>query len=535
MFEEFERQVKDVIRRTLKEEDITAEPSLEEPVEDFGDLSTPICFELASVLKKPPSSIAEELVEKMEAGGLIRKIKAEKGYINFYLNYEKLAPMLLREIKEKKGDYGRGRGKERVVLEHTSANPDGPLHIGHARNGIIGDTLSRIMKFAGYAVESQYYINDMGKQLAVVVWGLRRFQLDEKKKKDHAIADIYVKARKELEKDPSFEEEISQLMKAYEAGADDIRGEFEKAVNYCLEGIAQTLERINIHHDSFIWESSFLRDSSVKKAIDKLERSKYARRDGALSLDLSEFGIEKELVLTRADGTSLYPARDIAYHLWKAGRGTVIDIFGSDHKLVSRQLSAALSILGEKRPEFIIYEFISLPEGKMSTRKGVFISLDELLDESVKRAYEEVDKRRPDLNAKSKSRIAESVGVGAVRFNIVKVSPEKSLIFRWEEALDFERQGAPFVQYAYARACRILEKADVPESFHVGDLTEHERRLIKALSRFPSIVREAADSRRPHIVAAYALELANCFHRFYMFDTVLKSEKEVLRRCKFLS
>ncbi|MBU2559856.1 arginine--tRNA ligase, partial [archaeon] len=502
--------------------------TLEEPPGDFGDLSAP-CFELAPLLKKSPNDIAEELASKIKPSGLIKEVKAAGGYINFYLNFEKLVPDLINKIKSEGDDYGRGSKKEKIVLEHTSANPDGPLHIGHGRNAIIGDTLARIMRFAGYGVETQYYINDMGRQLAVVVWGLETRALDKEKKNDHAISEVYIAANKEVEENEEHEAAISGLMKGYEAGDEKIKERFEFAANYSTEGAKETLERMHIKHDIFVWESVFVRDCSVEKVVKELEQTKYFKINEVGYLDLSEFGIEKELILKRRDGTYLYATRDIAYHLWKSKRGRVVDVLGADHKLVSSQLGHALEILGEEPPELVIYEFISLPEGSMSTRRGVFVSLDDLLDESVKRAYEEVDKRRPDESTTLKSNISESVGTGAVRFNIVKIAPEKSLVFRWEDALDFEKQGSPFIQYAYARACRILEHEKPAADFDTGELKENETALLKLLSKFPDVVLESANSGKPALLATYTSELASAFHRFYMFEPVLKSDEKDFR------
>ena len=526
MFEEFKRQAEKELSDVLEERDIKL--SLEEPPGEFGDVSAP-CFELAPILKKSPKDIAEELASEIKPSGLIKDVKAVSGYINFYLDYEKLAPDLINKIKSEGNNYGGAKEKGKIVLEHTSANPDGPLHIGHARNAIIGDTLARIMRFAGYGVETQYYINDMGRQLAVVVWGLETRKLDKKKKNDHAVLEVYVDANRAVEENPEHEQAISELMKGYEAGDKRIKEQFEHIVNYSIEGTKETLKRLNTKHDTFVWESTFVRDSSVEKVIKALEGTEYFREDEAVYLDLKKFDIEKELVLKRKDGTYLYATRDIAYHLWKSKRGQVIDVLGADHKLVSSQVTAALEILGQDVPELIIYEFISLPEGSMSTRKGVFISLDELLDESVKRAYEEVHKRRPEENEEFKSNVAESVGTGAVRFNIVRISPEKAMVFRWEDALDFEKQGSPFIQYAYARACRILEKEKAEQEFAIRGLKENETAVLKLLSKFPGVVDEAARSRKPALLAAYTSELAAAFHRFYMFEPVLKSREKDFR------
>jgi arginyl-tRNA synthetase len=522
MFTEFRKEVEEKLAE-VTERKIT----LEEPPGDFGDISAP-CFELAPILKKAPNDIAEELAAQIKPSGLVKEVKAAGGYINFYLNYEKLAPELINRIKNEGDDFGRGGGKEKIVLEHTSANPDGPLHIGHGRNAIIGDTLTRIMRFAGYDVETQYYINDMGRQLAVVVWGLETRKLSSEKN-DHAISKVYIDANKEVEENPEHEGAISELMKGYEAEDEKIKEKFEFAANYSIDGAKETLERLNIVHDEFVWESKFVRESSVEKVVESLKKTEFYKEDEVGYLDLNDFGIEKELILKRKDGTYLYATRDIAYHQWKSKRGRVVDVLGADHKLVSSQLSRALEILGDGAPELIIYEFISLPEGSMSTRRGVFISLDDLLDESVKRAYEEVDKRRPDESREFKSNISESVGTGAVRFNIVKIAPEKSMVFRWEDALDFEKQGSPFIQYAYARACRILEKEKPTQKFDIPELNENETALLKLLSKFPEIITEAGNSRKPAIIATYTSELASAFHRFYMFEPVLKSKEKDFR------
>jgi arginyl-tRNA synthetase len=522
MFTEFKKEVEEKLAE-VTERKIT----LEEPPGDFGDISAP-CFELAPNLKKAPNDIAEELAAQIKPSGLVKEVQAAGGYVNFYLNYEKLAPELINRIKKEGDDFGRGGGKEKIVLEHTSANPDGPLHIGHGRNAIIGDTLTRIMRFAGYKVETQYYINDMGRQLAVVVWGLETRKLSSEKN-DHAISKVYIAANKEVEENPEHEGAISELMKGYEAEDEKIKERFEFAANYSIDGARETLKRLNIGHDNFVWESKFVRESSVEKVVEDLKKTKFYKEDEVGYLDLNGFGIEKELILKRKDGTYLYATRDIAYHQWKSKRGHIVDVLGADHKLVSSQLTAALEMLGEGAPELIIYEFISLPEGSMSTRRGVFISLDDLLDESVKRAYEEVDKRRPDESREFKSNISESVGTGAVRFNIVKIAPEKSMVFRWEDALDFEKQGSPFIQYAYARACRILEKEKPTQKFDIPELNENETALLKLLSKFPEIITEAANSRKPAIIATYTSELASAFHRFYMFEPVLKSEEKDFR------
>jgi len=507
------------------------EPALQEPRGGYGDLASAACFSLAKARRKAPAELAEELVRELDLTGarFIARAEALNGFINFHFNYPELARATLERVAGEGRSYGRGRRRGKVILEHTSANPDGPLHIGHGRNAVIGDSLARIMRFAGYEVETEYYLNDMGRQLAVVVLGLRRLELDREVKQDHAIARVYVEASRMVEEREELQEELSRLMRAYEAGDEATVREFREAAEYCMRGIRETLRRLGIHHDITVWESEFVRSGSVQRVVERLEATEHARRDEVLYLDLSSFGIEKELVLCRRDGTMLYATRDIAHHLWKAERGRAIDVWGADHKLLAEQMRAVMRILGAPEPEFVIHEFITLPEGSMSTRRGRFISMDELLDEAAERALREVERRRGDRPEEFRRRVAEQVAVGAVRYAMVRVAPEKHVKFRWEEVLDFERQGAPFIQYAHARACRILEKAELPGEYTVGELSEEERILVKLVASLPVVVDRAAEELKPSLLAGYLLELATAFHSFYSSARVLGSEKQDFR------
>ncbi|XRP97384.1 arginine--tRNA ligase [Methanocaldococcus sp. 16A] len=498
---------------------------------ELGDYSVNICFKLAKELRKNPKIIAEEIVDKLKAMNIegVKEIKAVNGYINFYIDYNKFAKNLVEDIDEKGKDYGRGDKKGiKIILEHTSANPNGPLHIGHLRNAIIGDSLKRILEFYGYNVETHYYVNDMGRQMALVVYGIDLFGLDKEKKKDHAIAETYVKINKYLEEHPEKEEEILKLMREYEDALEkneenDVIKKFEFAVNYALDGIKETLKNLNIKHDTFVWESSYVKNGMVKEVIEKLMKTGKVIKEETYMLDLSDFGIEKKMVLARANGTSLYSTRDIAYHLDKLSKCDIgIDVLGADHKLTAEMVKSALKLLGSKEPEVIFYEFISLPEGSMSTRKGRFISADELLEEAIKRAKEECNKRGVEED------IAYNIGLGAVRYNIARISPEKPMIFKWEEALDFEKVGCPFIQYAHARCCSILKEAEnkgiKAEAVFNYELTDEEKELIKMLDEFKDIIKESAENRKVHVLANYLLELAKAFNRFYANCPILLSK-----------
>ncbi len=497
-----------------------------------ADLASSVAFRLAPVLKKSPAAIAKEIhlaispeykyVERVELAG---------PYLNFFMSQLFLNEVLARALAD---NAWTGRMTEKVIVEHTSANPDGPLHVGHIRNSVIGDTLVRILRRAGCTVDAEYYVNDMGRQEAMVVVGCDHFQLDGSKA-DHAIAKVYIAANKEMEANPGIRAEADQVIQRYEAGDPEIAAKIQSAVRYAIGGIEETLHRMNIRHDSYHWESEFVRNGSVAEVVGLLEKTGLTEwEDGAYQLDLNNYGYEKKMVLKRTNGTSLYITRDLAYHRWKsANSDRSVDILGADHKLVSGQLRTALRLLNVREPEVVIFEFVSLPTGSMSTRKGKFISADELIDEVEKQAFEEVKMRRPEESEDFLREVARQVAQGAVRYDVVKVSADKATTFDWKQALDFEKLSAPFIQYSHARACSIIRKGDQTheqelQEFQADLLTgENEVALIKKIAEFDLIIDRAARELKPHHLATYARELAESFNLFYRFSPVLDAAPEL--------
>ena len=538
MFLEFKKEVENVLKEALEKASYEyKELDLEES--EHADISSRVAFSLARTYKQPPEIIATDIVNHLDVPiehTLISNAAAAGPYINFYVN-DFFLHKTLQRIKE--GIEPEEKKKGKIIIEHTSANTDGPLHIGHLRNAIIGDVLVRVLKRAGFDVETHYYVNDMGRQIGVVVWGAERITFDETKKADHAVADVYIAANRLVEENSEFVKDVDALMRKYEAGDEAVMRKYEAVVNKCLSGIQASLERLNIQHDLFVWESEFVRGGAVEEVIEELKQRGNIKFDGsALLLQLE--GIEKELVIQRTDGTSLYTARDLAYHRWKSSRcDRVIDIFGKDHELVSQQLAKALEILRVKVPEFIIFEFVSLPTGSLSTRAGRYISADELMEKIEARAYEEVDKRRKDLNEDKKLEIARKVGIGALRYDMVKVSPDKHIVFDFKDALDIEKKGAPFIQYSHARACSILraagEKGYAVSADYDASLLHEESEidLIKKLSKLGYVIEEASSELKSHLIAKYARELAESFNLFYKDCPVLNAEDE-LRKARLV-
>ena len=534
--EEYEdpfKKRKKVILRILQE--ATGEQDVQ--LVDGGEhahLASTIAFTQAKKQKVSPVQIAQNLVRivndnpEFQATGA--HAEAQGPYINFSLDTSYLVESLQSAIKPGYGSLAK-KGI-RVVLEHTSANPNGPLHVGHIRNSIIGDTLARVFRKAGYGLEVQYYVNDMGRQIAIVVWGFENLDstILEGEKEDAHIARVYIAANREIERDPTITQQVNTLMQLVEHGDPATAKKFRREVSRCLDGFAVTLKDLNVKHDRFVWESDFIRNGYTDRIIAKIKKLPQVQEEEILALDLKDFGFTNKYIIRRSDGTSVYAARDLAYHLWKgANFDRVIDVLGADHKLIASQLQCTMKLLGEKAPEIIHFEFVSLPEGSMSTRAGKFVSADDLITEIRKRAFDEVTVRRPELDEATRRSIAQSVGLAAIRYDIIKVTPEKSTVFDWKEALDFERQSGPYIQYAHARACSILEKAGIFSLCYELKTTQ-EIALAREIAKFPSVIEKVTEELHPHVLATYARELADVFNSFYHFEQVLKSEGQVRER-----
>ncbi|HNR26396.1 MAG TPA: arginine--tRNA ligase, partial [Methanobacteriaceae archaeon] len=274
------------------------------PSPDMGDLATNMAFQLAGVLKKSPAAIAENILGNLEVPPLIARVETRGPYLNFFIDNAKFFQEVLESVDE---GYGHLELQEdSVILEHTSANPNGPLHIGHIRNAIIGDSLARILRAGGYPLETQYYVNDMGRQIAMIVWGLQNldYQLNPEEKSDVEMGKLYFQVNEALKANPEIKREIDKILKIYEQEfPPQLEKLFNLVVDECLEGVKETSQRLHIHHDKFVRESQFIREGRVDTILDELKV--YTKENEVLYLDLNQFGIEKELILRRSDGTSL--------------------------------------------------------------------------------------------------------------------------------------------------------------------------------------------------------------------------------------
>ena len=495
----------------------------------LGDYAFP-CFVLAKKLKKAPNVIAEEILRKVKPNKYIKKIEAKGSYLNFYINKKILAENTLIEINKNK-DYGNidiGKGKK-LLIEHTSINPNASPHVGRARNALIGDSLTRILKFVNFKPEIHYFVNDVGKQIAMLVYVAKKNIIFDK------LLEIYVKINKRIEKDEKLEKEIFTLLHKLENGDKAVRKRFRNVVNVCINGQNNILSELGIKYDYYDYESKYLWDDSCKKILAKLKKTKrlFKDDDGRLVLNQKGFNLAMKvpvLVLTRADGTSLYPLRDLAYNIDKLKRAEKnIVVLGEDHKLYFQQMKIALEFLKYKAPAVVHYSYILLKTGKMSTRKGEVVLLEDFMKEAVEKAKKEVKKRDKKIKKNQLERLAKIIGYGAIKYSILKVSNEKNVIFDWVSALNFEGDSAPYIQYAHARICSILKKnkGKINQKINFSVYNDDEKNILNKLAEFPKKVEDTYNNFKPHIIANYVYELANIFNEYYHKYPVLKAEEDV--------
>ena len=515
----------------------------------LGDLSLP-CFAFAKQLSMAPNDIAEKLRTTIETNEIVEEINSTAGYLNFKSSRKWLAQYIISgQIRVGDAEMNSTSGGKSVLIEHTSANPNGPFHVGRARNAILGDTLVRLNRLHGNDVRSEYYVDDMGKQVAVLAWALANLRDDDveeilsdrdpvndmwKNKPDHTRVRWYQAAQVLRSDDATkddIEKAIATMVHASENGDHDVLEAFENAYQPVLNGMLETLGRLRINFDEFTKESIFVTNGDVSNIMQKLSTLDIhgVADNGAEFLDLGARGLKgkTEFYYRRGDGSSLYATRDIAYHIWKYSQcNTLINVLGEDHKLQSKQVSMTLNELGYNSPEVLFYSFIKLPEGKMSTRRGNVVFMDDLLEEAKAHAAEVVKEIRTDYTDEQISHIAEAVGTSAVRFNIIKVSPDKGFTFRWEEALSFDSDSAPFIMYSHTRSRSIAKKcADMGVthqdskaqniSDNLSEIPESMFELLRVIATHNDALMKSVENNRPNLFANQLLNLANHYNGFY--------------------
>jgi len=525
----FKKQIAKLLQPITKLEEEKIISLLETPEKpEFGDYAFP-CFILSKTLKKAPNLIAKELAAKLQKNPKIKEVKVVGSYLNFFVNQTEFARKTITKILKEKEKYGSANTgkKQKIIVEHTSINPNSSPHIGRARNAIIGDSITNIMRFQNYMPEVHFFVNDVGKQVAMLVYACKG-----KKPTFNQLLDLYTKINTRLEKQPEIEKEIFNLLNQLEKGNKKTKRKFREVVKVCIDGQKKILNSLGINYDYFDYESDYLWDNSTKKIINQLKKKEevFLDADNRYVINQEEFAAEMRnpyFVLTRSDETSLYCLRDIAYtinKLKKTKRNIVV--LGEDQKLYFRQLSSVLKLLGYKPPEIIHYSYVLLHDkSKMSTRKGNLVLLEDFMKELFDKASKEIKKRK---NITYSKEIAEIIAYGALKYNILKISCDKNVVFDWKSALSFEGESCPYIQYAYTRAASILRKQKPKQGIDFKLIrTKEEKNLIKHLHLFPDIVKKAERESKPYLIANYSYKLAKSFTDFYANCKVLSKDNNL--------
>lgn len=515
----FKEKVIDLLAKhvNLKKDEIAK--LIEIPKNEFGDFAFP-CFVLAREMKKNPVQIASELTSKLtkKLPKNISEIKSVGAYVNFFVKKENLFDEVISKVLKEKESYGSsnlGKGKK-VLIEHTSLNPNSSPHVGRIRNALIGDSISKIFKFQGYNTDIHYYVNDISKQIALLACACKG------KEKFSDMLKIYVKASKK----PPADAKLFELINKFESKDKETIDKFHSVVECCVKGQLELLSELGIKYDKVDYESDYIDKGSL--ILEKLKKTGklFKDKEGRFVLNQEDSDLKNEmrsavLVLTRSNGTGLYVLRDLAYTIDKISKSDLnFIVLGEEQKLYFKQLRYALELLKYHSPVPIHYSFVLLQLGgktkKMSTRKGELVLLSDFLAEARKKASEEMKKRKSSGNP-------ESIALAAIKYSILRVEENKNVIFSWQEALNFEGDSGPYLQYAHARCNSILKKAvNFKNKSKSQIFVDKEIALIKVLQEFPEICEIASKNLRVHGIANYTFKLAKTFNDFYESCPVLQ-------------
>ncbi len=513
------------------------------------------CFPLAKQFRKSPGEIAKIISEKITPDDVIHKVTASGPYLNISLHPGVLFGEFCSEIISKNAKYGEssvGKGI-RGMVEYLSPNTNKPLHLGHMRNGALGLSISRILQAIGHRVVKANLINDRGvhickSMLAWKRWGTASTPESQGVKGDHFVGSWYVRFAREALDNQTLEDDVQTMLQQWEAGDPETLKLWETMNAWVYDGFAETYKNFGLEFDVFFYESDTFKMGKdvIQKGLEKNVFSKDDHGNTVFHLPVAEFGQEKggeakKVTLLRPDGTSLYITQDIATSILKIEAHKLyfsIYVVGSEQEYHFKCLFQILDALGyewAKDCHHLSYGMVYLPEGKMKSREGKIVDADDLIAEMKKLAADEIRQRDPDgrLSDDEINHRAEKIGIGAIKFYLLRVRPTQTINFDPAESISFDGFTGPYCQYAYARISGILAKAQ-----NSGTDLQHcdfsllgnpeELSLLQKLIQFPEEIHDAAQGFNPSKIAVHIFNTAKAFNQFYNKHHVLRSENETL-------
>ena len=510
------------------------------PKDDMGDYSVQ-CASLRNEKHNNPLEIANYIKDNFKDDkNYFKEIKTIGPYVNFYLDYNVFAKNTILEIenKEKYGSLNQGNNEE-LLIEHTSINPNADPHIGRCRNSLIGDFVSNLYNFTGYKVQRHYFINDLGKKIALLVIGIEKYGL--KNDDFSSILDVYVKISDAASKDENIEKQAFDYLELVESGNKEMIDKFKSITDKCVEGQMKIFDELDIHFDVFTHESDYVYNKYLKNILDKLDEKGKLKEDelGRYYVDLSDYDIptkEPVLVLTRSNKTSLYPIKDIAYTMHKMDLNSKNNfiVLGEDQEVYMKQITAVLDILGYKAPELISYSYVLLDGDKMSTSAGTVVLVTDFIASVKKTLLKEFENRNTKISDE-KLRILCNA---CIKFTMLNVSKQKIVNFNLDNATSFNGESGIYILYSLARINSILKNNDIKLEDEIKFNFDIENKIVKELSYFPEIINELLTSHESSHLTKYIFNLTQDFSRFYEEinitnekDSILKSSRIRLLKC----
>ena len=535
----FKQIIAKQISKTIDINEEELESYIETPKDSKnGDYAFP-CFRLAKELRKAPPAIANEIKEKIEAVEEIEKIEVAGGYLNFFINKTILAKEVLEEIS-KAEQYGKSEiGKEKnIVIDYSAPNIAKPFHIGHLRSTVIGGALYNIYKYLGYNVTGVNHLGDYGTQFGKLIEGYKMWgkEYDIEKDPINELTKIYIRINEACKNDEQILENCRNNFKKLEDGDSYCVEIWKKFRELSLQEFQKVYDLLGSKFDSWNGESFY--SDKMPEVIEILEKTgKLIESQGAKIIDLEDKGINTPCIIEKSNGSTTYATRDLAAILYRSRTydfDKALYVTSYEQVLHFKQVFEVAKLLGldekyTKGLEHVSFGMVLLPEGKMSTREGNIIKLEDLLNEAISRAQEIIEQKNPELE--NKEEVAKKVGIGAVIFNDMSASRIKDEVFDWNTILNFQGETGPYVQYTYVRTKSVLEKAGyLPkiEEVKVENLAdEYSLAILKLIYNFEDVLIQVTDKNEPSILARYLIDLAKAYSSFYNENKIIVEDKDI--------
>ncbi len=535
---------KDIIAKEISKATNISEKELESYIEKpkdskNGDYAFP-CFRLAKELKKAPPAIANEIKEKIILDeNIMDKVEVVGGYLNFYINKKLLAKEVIEAV-DKNEEFGKsdiGKGKN-IVIDYSAPNIAKPFHIGHLRSTVIGAALYNIYKILGYNVIGINHLGDYGTQFGKLIEGYKLWgnEYDLDKDPIGELTKIYIRINELCKEDEKVLEQCRYNFKLLEDKDEYCTKIWEKFKELSLQEFKKVYDLLGSEFDS--WNGEAFYSDKMPEVIEILQKTgKLQKSQGAEVINLEDKGIDTPCIIKKSNGSTTYATRDLAAILYRARTydfDKALYVVSYEQTLHFKQVFEVAKLLGIDKKytdglEHVAFGMVLLPSGRMSTRAGNMIKLEDLLNEAIQRAKEIIEQKNPELE--DKDDVAKKVGIGAVIFNDLANSRIKDEIFDWDTALNFQGETGPYIQYTYVRTNSVLQKAgDLPkvEDINIDYLVdEYSQNILKLVYDFEETLKQVTNKEEPSILSRYLIDLAKAYSNFYNENKIIVEDKDV--------